>query len=102
MRTTLLLCALLAGASCREHPAPIVTAETLDAGDPARSLATCASACARLATLSCPEGRPTPSGASCLEVCLAARASRIALPIACVSRAKDVAAVRTCGVRCAP
>ena len=101
MKVALALYAVLAAASCREPPAPPPLTEFIDAGGAYRALATCASACGRLAAFGCPEGRPTPAGASCTEVCSAARQSRVDLPIACVTRATDIAGVRACGVRCA-
>lgn len=56
--------------------------------------------CQNLARLQCPEGKPTQSGMSCPDVLRKALKLRD-LPMACLSYAPDVTALRECGgVRC--
>lgn len=99
----LLLFAMLA---CCHSPAPVPPAP--EAGDasaeaeaPDASLpgVTCASACANLAQLGCPEG----ISPKCVPTCERIQGSRITdVKPDCLATAKDKAAVRACGlsVRC--
>jgi hypothetical protein len=57
----------------------------------------CATACSQLRALDCPEGKPTPRGASCEAVC---ESNSELLEIVCVTGATSIEAVRLCNVRC--
>lgn len=65
-----------------------------------RDVATCETACVRLAELGCPEARMTPDGTTCPTACH--RAERyVDLRHACIVHAASVDDVRACGtVRC--
>lgn len=59
------LALLLAGlAGCPPKPPTPPTPPERDAG-----AATCSDACTHLAALGCKEGKPTPEGSTCAEVC---------------------------------
>lgn len=58
---------------------------------------TCATACARMQTLQCPEGGNTPAGASCLNVCWDAESNGLKLPVACLTEAASCDAAERCG-----
>lgn len=78
------LVALLVGA-CSPQPFPLDPPRPPppDAG----TLSDCELACARLAELGCPEAKPTPAGASCVDVCWNAEDSGVVtLDPACVAR----------------
>jgi hypothetical protein len=101
----ILLCALLAIACMAPTcipvpgPAPGPDASTVVDGGADAPEANCATACARLGELGCPEAKP-----SCEPVCRKVLATRLTpFDVACVSRAVNVEAVRTCpAIRCAP
>lgn len=57
----------------------------------------CVVACERLQELGCPEGDPTPAGASCVEVCRATETSGlVTLRPACVARIQSCEAIEGC------
>lgn len=62
---------------------------------------TCDRACANLAALGCPEGKPSRGGVSCADVCTKMLIIR-PMTLGCVEHAETRAGVRDCeGVRCA-
>jgi hypothetical protein len=105
----LVLLILTAAATCQSNapapPAPAPDPWPEAAAPPMPACADsdlCCQACAVLARLGCEEARPSRLGASCMDVCKGANDTGVVpLPTGCVARASDVAAVRTCGVRCA-
>jgi hypothetical protein len=58
----------------------------------------CAAACAKLAQLGCPESKPTPRGASCVEVCsnMSDDASPVSAQTDCVVRAGSCDDAKAC------
>lgn len=58
----------------------------------------CAAACAKLAQLGCPEAKPTPKGASCVEVCANTQgdSSPVSLQTDCVVRAGSCDDAKAC------
>lgn len=65
---------------------------------PPADAADCPEACAHLAQLGCDEAKPTPGGATCLDVCVSVQQSEAtALDLACVVRAESCAAANACG-----
>ncbi len=56
----------------------------------------CASVCTRLQAMSCPEGQPTPKGASCTEVCTTTINNGFSLNLNCVAQATSCAQVDNC------
>lgn len=61
----------------------------------------CAQFCAVLDWLGCPEGRPTPKGEPCSDVCDAVTGfPGLKLPTAATIKCRDIACVRKAGVRC--
>lgn len=58
----------------------------------------CTAACAHLAELGCEEARPTPAGATCVQVCdNVEQSGATTLDVACVERAPTCEAVDECG-----
>lgn len=58
----------------------------------------CPEACAQLAQLGCDEAKPTPGGATCLDVCVSVQQSEAtALDLACVVGAASCEAANACG-----
>lgn len=65
---------------------------------PPADAAGCPEACAHLAQLGCDEAKPTPGGATCLDVCVSVqRSEATALDIACVVSAATCSAANACG-----
>jgi hypothetical protein len=103
------LAALLAS-TCQVGPFPKPTPQpeppdpwndaALDAGPtptpPPVPGASCADACARLTALGCPGAKPTPRGASCVEVCQNTLGSPVSLQTDCIARASDCPAANAC------
>ncbi len=85
MRVTVIAAVMAAAAMCQSKV-------------PSTDAAQCEQACGALRDAGCPEGKPTPKGASCEEVCVNAG---LMLPVACVSRAKSENDIQACGVTCA-
>lgn len=58
----------------------------------------CSAACAKLARLGCPEAKPTPKGASCVEVCANTQgdSSPVSLQTDCVVRAGSCDDAKAC------
>lgn len=56
----------------------------------------CADACAKLAALGCPAAKPTPKGATCVEVCQNTLGSPVSLQPDCVVRATDCPSAEAC------
>jgi hypothetical protein len=71
---------------------PVTVATTEGASAP------CLPACANLAKLGCPEA----DAATCYTTCTRANAQPVgpSFDVSCIASAKDIAAVRTCNVRC--
>lgn len=79
---------LLAALRCATTPAPT----------PAAGAATCETACAHLEQLGCSAAKPTPRGATCVEVCRNVEDSMIVdYGEACVTTAPTCAAADACG-----
>lgn len=58
----------------------------------------CPEACAHLAHLGCDEAKPTPGGATCLDVCVSVQQSEAtALDLVCVTAATSCDAANACG-----
>ncbi len=86
---------------CVTGPAPITPPP--DATD-AMPRPSCHAACSELAAMACPEGRPTPAGRSCEDVCGAVAsfegAEDFKRQLVCIARANTLDAMHTCGVKC--
>lgn len=84
------LAALLLAGCHTTAPAP--TVEPIDAGEP------CQTACTRYRQFGCDEGKPTPEGHACEEVCNNAASHGILLagPGACSAAADGCEAIRKC------
>jgi hypothetical protein len=91
MKTILLVSAFVTGVvSCTPSKPP--TPPDNDAG-------TCTDACRVLQANRCPEGNATPKGETCEAFCYRTNeVSFLALPVACVARAKTIAELQMCGV----
>lgn len=84
-----LLLALIVG--CQPTPGPSPPEP------PPPHVPSCARACARLAELGCKEGKPTPKGATCQEVCEHTEASGyLSLNPGCVERITSCDQVNSC------
>jgi hypothetical protein len=104
----LCVCAVSTLFHCRTPPPDepeVVIVPPLDATDeggtetPVEATTTCGRACARLRSLGCSEGKTTPSGSRCYDVC---RNSTGMLDVDCVVNAASVEELRSrCHVRCA-
>lgn len=91
MKRLLFAAVLVAVVACATQEAP------LGATAPCPKLSPCAAACANLAAHDCPDAKPTPAGASCVEVCENVNASgTIPYPSDCVSKAKSCGAAEAC------
>ncbi len=73
-----------------------------DAGPYIPSPDACASACAKLADLGCPESKQVPGGKSCEDICRQAEESgQMRMKPDCIATSKSVEDARACGsVRC--
>jgi hypothetical protein len=84
---------ILGVGGCHIAPAPVTPVEP----DPEQSAFDCASACARLRELGCPEAENTAGGATCEQVCDNVQSSGIvSWDLACRSRAPSCPAVDLC------
>ena len=87
----------LCGTGCGPQPMdPPVTPEVpiLDAGP---SEPSCTTACARFAELGCEAGKPTPKGATCVEVCENVASSGVVLwPVRCITHAYSCETADAC------
>lgn len=103
--------AMLALAACPPLPAPHPVPPDADSSTPAPWPFGdagpvpigygCAQACAALAFVACPEGTATTNGQSCDAVCESVQGfPRLRMPTACVSKARTIDEVRSCGVKC--
>lgn len=87
-------CALLLATNCTPAPVVLPPKERPEAGTPAD----CDAACGRLRALDCEEGKSTPGGGTCEDVCLNVQQSEAtALDLACVVRAGSCSAANACG-----
>jgi len=65
--------------------------------DDAATRSPCAKACAHLKALGCDEAKPTPSGATCTQVCANAEASGVvSMAPDCVAKAETCPIARRC------
>lgn len=89
------LVALVLGAHCDPPPVPPpAPPERPDAGD----AGACELACKRFAELGCEEAKPTPGGATCVEVCTNVESSgATTLSPKCVGTAATCEQARACG-----
>lgn len=72
-----------------------------DAAAPVLTGSQCAQFCAVLDWLGCPEGRPTPKGEPCSDVCDAVTSfPNLKLPTAQIIKCRDIACVQRAGVKC--
>ncbi len=102
--TATLLALLGAGLAHCVHPHPVepdIVVTSIDGGEDPEEDATspCGASCANLRRLGCPEGAPSPGGATCYEVC---RRAVVMLDTTCVMRATTRAGLSKCSVRCVP
>ncbi len=72
-----------------------------------RAPGTCPEACHALELMACPEGKPTPAGRSCADVCQVAAvfpdpqaSDSFKKQLGCIARAKTLDAMHGCGVQC--
>ncbi len=87
-----MLAVLALGSRC-DVPVEPVRPKPVDAGTPAD----CAAACAHMRKLGCEEGKPTPKGATCEDVCNNVEASgTITLHPACVVKIERCDQVESC------
>lgn len=93
MRSLVILAAALVTA-CASTPRPLHPEPDVVVVYPADA---CPMACARLQTLGCPEGDPTPDGTSCETVC---RNAGDLVDAPCVTTARSREELASCNVRC--
>jgi hypothetical protein len=88
-----LVCAsCLLGGTCK-HDVTDVRPKPTDAGSPSE----CSAACKHLRELGCEEGKPTPAGASCEDVCNnVERSGTVTLHPACVIHIKHCNEIQSC------
>lgn len=92
-----LLLAALVASQCTPKPAPAPDPAPTVFVPPPPGQTPCEGACARLVALGCPEGQPTPKGATCVAVCQNAEDSGVlSLWPDCVSKAQSCEAARAC------
>ncbi len=86
----------------KDASAPIVDAASPKPPQPeAGPLDACGKACAVLASLNCPESKPTPHGVSCHDVCAAVEGfAGLTLHPGSVAACGTIACVRKAGVSC--
>lgn len=93
MKYVVIVFGLLSGACVSDDVRYPTRSDQPDAGTPAD----CSAACDRLRELKCPEGEPTPGGASCEDVCNNAEQSEtITLMPSCVMKIGACDGVHDC------
>jgi hypothetical protein len=85
--------------ACRAAAKTCAAADSCEDGIGARARAapaTCSAWCARATTLKCPAAKPTPGGASCVDVCTNANSGPAKWNLKCRVAAKTCAAADAC------